>query len=117
MEEAIVVTTAWMRRDWHALLTQMACEILCRIVTRMDLLSQKLQDKGTLYHADMSSLHLAVWKLSTNPLKMQAFHERLLVHILPASESPLQLYKPPDGPSTLAFVLHNIKIPFLHLSV
>ena len=64
VEEAIVIALAWTQRDWYALLIQMACKVPCQLITQMDLLSQRLQDKGTIYHSDLSSLeslHLAAW--------------------------------------------------------
>ena len=44
----------------------------------MDLLSQKLLAKGTLYHSYLKTLRLAAWNLSGRPSRVLAFQRMLL---------------------------------------
>ena len=43
----------------------------------MDLFSQSLLAKGMLYHSDLKTLRLAVWKMSGRPLKVLTFQKTL----------------------------------------
>ena len=62
--EAIVVLPDWPRRGWFNLLLPMAVEQPVKLPIQMDLLSQRLQDKGVLYHPDLQMLQLTAWKLN-----------------------------------------------------
>ena len=93
----------------------MACEVPLLLPVKMDLLSQHLSQKGTLYHSDLKSLKLAAWKLSGVSSKVQAFQKQL---------SP-QPWQPPgdhpeqcttlDGMRSVAGVVNKRLIPFGHL--
>ena len=61
---AIVLVPHWPRQSWYNLLYQMATETPVMFRPRLDLLSQKLIDRGTLYHPDLKTLQLTAWKLN-----------------------------------------------------
>ena len=67
VEEMIVIAPMWPRRSWYILLFKKACDIPCLLPLNMDLLSESLQAKYTLYHLDLKTLRLAAWKLSSKP--------------------------------------------------
>ena len=64
VEEAIVVVPFWPRRPWFPLLLSMASDHPVRFQPEITLLSQRLQDKGILYHPDLLSLSLTAWRLN-----------------------------------------------------
>jgi hypothetical protein len=64
VEEAIVVVPNWPAKVWYPLLLQLAAAPPVQFRLEMDLLSQTLQAKGTLFHPDLPSLHLTAWKLN-----------------------------------------------------
>ena len=64
VEEAIVVVPFWPAREWFPLLCQMATQPPVRFRVETSLLSQHLQDRGTLYHPDLNHLRLTAWKLN-----------------------------------------------------
>ena len=64
VEEAIVVVPNWPTRDWYPLLVQMAVAQPVQFRLELDLLSQTLQARGTLFHPDLSRLRLTAWKLN-----------------------------------------------------
>ena len=61
-QKVIVIAPSCPWRSWYHLLLQMACEIPLLLPCRRDL-SQFLPDKGMLYHTDLQTLRLTVWKL------------------------------------------------------
>ena len=65
-DEVIIITPSWPRRSWYHLL-QMACEVPFQLPHRHNLLSQRLPNKGVLYHTDLETLQLTAWKLSSVP--------------------------------------------------
>ena len=73
VDDVIVITPSWLRRSWYYLFLQMACEIPLLLPCRRDLLSQCLPNKGMLYHTDLLTLRLTVWKLSGVPSMIEAF--------------------------------------------
>ena len=73
VEEVIVIAPSWPRRSWYHLLLQIACEIPLLLPGRRDLLSH-LPDKGMLFHADLKTLTLTAWKLSSVPSRVRVFH-------------------------------------------
>jgi hypothetical protein len=76
VEEAIVIVPYWPRRPWFPLLMNMACEEPVRLPPRLDLLSQELTERGTLYHPEIRRLHLTAWKLNARPGTRPAFPTR-----------------------------------------
>ena len=103
------------RQKTHQLLIEMACEIPVRLPRRMDLLSQKLQDRGTLFHPDLSSLNLTAWKLSADPGRRLAFQRMLSKQPSLPSVTPPELSTRPGGPLTSVGAMDGILIPFLSL--
>ena len=71
--EVIIIAPSWPYRFWDHLLLQMACEILFQLPCLQDLLSQHLPNKGMLYHTDLETLQLTVWKLSGVPPDQRVF--------------------------------------------
>jgi len=67
VEEVIMVAPCWPYRPWFPLLLQLAVDKPVLLSHRIDLLSQKLEGAGTLYHQDLATLHLAAWRLSAAP--------------------------------------------------
>ena len=67
VQEVIMVTPHWPKRQWFPLLLQMASEPPLRLPLRIDLLHQKLADRGVLYHPDLKMLELTAWKLTGDP--------------------------------------------------
>ena len=72
VEEGIVITPCWSRRSLYLLL-QLACVIPILLPRRQDLLSQHLPEKGVLYHTDLETLQLTVWKLSGATSRTRSF--------------------------------------------
>ena len=64
VQEVIMVTPYWPKRQWFPLLLQMATEPPLQLPLRIDLLQQRLVDKGVLYHPDLKTLTLTAWKLN-----------------------------------------------------
>ena len=64
VQEVIMVTPHWPKRQWFPLLLQMATEPPLRLPLRIDLLHQKLADRGVLYHPDLRTLELTAWRLT-----------------------------------------------------
>ena len=64
VEKAIVVLPNWPSQDWYPLLLELALEGPVLFKLEIDLLSQKLQDRGIQYHPNLNWLHLSAWKLS-----------------------------------------------------
>ena len=64
VEEAIVVVPYWPKRVWFPLLLQLATETPVMLPLQIDLLAQRLVDRGMLYHQDLSNLQLSAWKLT-----------------------------------------------------
>ena len=75
-DEVIIITPSWPRRSWYHLL-QMACKIPLLLPCRRNLLSQCQPDKGTLYHTNLQTLRLTVWKLIGMPSRIRAFQTQL----------------------------------------
>ena len=61
---AIVFAPHWPKRTWFPLLQSMAVQAPWILPLERDLLSQKLIDKGTLFHSDLRTLRLAAWRLN-----------------------------------------------------
>ena len=78
----------------------------------MDLLSQRLANKGTLFHPDLKSLRLAAWKLSGVSSKVQAFHRQLLPQPWPSHDNLHDMSTTPDGMHSVAGVVNKRLIPF-----
>jgi len=91
--DVILIAPKWPRRPWYQYLLHMSCEIPRLLPQKLSLLSQVLEDKGTLYHSDPSSLRLVAWRLSGDVSKPKAFQRKL-------SSSQRQRYGNPPGPST-----------------
>jgi hypothetical protein len=66
VEDAIVIAPYWPKRTWFPLLQSMAVEAPWILPVERDLLSQRLPDKGILFHPDLHSLRLAAWRLSVH---------------------------------------------------
>ena len=64
VEEAFVVVPIWPARMWYHFLREMATEAPILFKLEIDLLSQKLQDRGGLYHQDLRHIRLSAWRLS-----------------------------------------------------
>lgn len=64
VREAIVVTPNWTRQDWYPILLRLACEPPTKLRKELGLLSQKIQNRGTLFHPDLETLHLVAWRLN-----------------------------------------------------
>ena len=64
VQEVIMVTPHWPKRQWFPLLLQMATEPPLRLPLRIDLLQQRLVDRGVLYHPDLRTLELTAWRLT-----------------------------------------------------
>ena len=75
VEEAILIAPDWPRREWYPLLEDMLTEKL-PLQLRIDLLSQVLTNRGTLFHPDLPSQRLAAWRLNGKLGKMPAFREK-----------------------------------------
>ena len=71
--DKIVIAPSCPRRSWYHLFLQMACKIPLLLPCRRNLLSHCLPDKGTLFHTDLKTLRLTVWKLSSVPSRVKAF--------------------------------------------
>ena len=108
VEEVIVIAPMWPRRTWYILLLHMAFKIPCLLSLSMDLLSQSLQAKGTLYHSDLKTLRLAAWKLSGRPSRVLAFHS-------PVPDQRHGGSMMADGKPLLAGVMNRVSIPFIQL--
>ena len=78
VEEAIVVVPNWPARPWYHLLQEMATEAPFLFKLEIDLLSQKLQDRGVLYHQDLRQIHLSAWRLSDRRGAKQAIPSQSL---------------------------------------
>ena len=115
VEEVIVIAPTWPRRSWYTLLLQMACEIPCLLPINMDLLSQSLQEKGTLFHSDLKTFRLAAWKLSDRPSRVLDFQPKLLAQ----HSHPPGLHQGEfmmlGGDPMLAGVMNGVLIPFRRL--
>jgi len=85
-EAVILIAPTWPRRSWYHLLLQMACEVPLLLTIKMDLLSQHLSQKGTLYHSDLKSLKLAACPRRCRPFR-SGYHHSLgsYVPIIPNS--------------------------------
>jgi len=114
-EAVILITPTWPRRSWYHLLLQMACEVPLLLSIKMDLLSQRLAQKGTLYHSDLKTLKLAAWKLSGTPSRVLAFQKRLSPQPWQPHASPPEQSTMPDGMLSVAGVVNGKLIPFGHL--
>ena len=77
VDEVIVIAPSWPRRSWCHFLLQMACEIPFRLLCQNDVLSQRLPEKGMLYHTDLVTLQLTAWKLISMPSRAKAFLMKL----------------------------------------
>ena len=104
-EEAIVITPRWPRRSWYHL--QMACEIPLLLPCRQDLLSQHLPDKGILYHTELETLQLMVWKLSSIPSRTRVFLRQLSEQSLLPPVTPLERCTIADERASLAGVVRG----------
>ncbi len=92
-DEVVVVVPTWPRRPWFSLLTSLAIELPRTLPLKFDLLAQRLEDKGTLYHSGLKTLHLGAWKLSGMPCKHKAFRRQLLKLSSTASgQAPVLLF-------------------------
>jgi hypothetical protein len=112
VEEAIVVLPFWPRRPWFPLLLEMACENPVRFRPKLDLLSQKLAGRGTLFHPDIRNLQLTAWKLNANPGKQQAFQKTLSQRrLLPNVPLP-ERYTTNGGAPTASGAPNDTLIPF-----
>ena len=72
VQEAILVAPYWPKRPWFHELLRMASEPPLRFPLEIDLLQQRLQDRGVLYHQDLKMLELTAWKLSAPCGQVQA---------------------------------------------
>ena len=61
-EAAILIAHFWPARQWFTLLQHMAVYPPMTFPLKMNLLSQTLQDKGTLFHDGLAMLNLVAWK-------------------------------------------------------
>ena len=65
VEEAIMVTPNWTRRPWYPILLALSCERgPTGLRKELGLLSQKIQNRGTLFHPDLETLRLVAWRLN-----------------------------------------------------
>ena len=64
VEEVIMVCPYWPNRPWFTLLLQMSIAQPIELPVRIDLLTQRLEGKGVLYHPDLRKLRLTGWRLS-----------------------------------------------------
>ena len=67
VQDVIMVTPHWPKRQWFPLLLQMESEPPLRLRFKIDLLHQKLADRGVLYHPDLETLGLTAWRLTSGP--------------------------------------------------
>ena len=114
-ELVILIVPTWPRRVWYQLLLQLACSPPVLLPLQMDLLSQTLQDKGTLFHTNLKSLRLAAWPLSGLSSSVQAFRQLLSRRHLQPLENPLGLSMTHAGQPGLAGVVSRVPIQFEHL--
>ena len=81
------------------------------------LLSQRLPDKGMLFHTDLKTrlktLRVTAWKLSSIPSRIETFQTQLSRQSLLL---PLEQYTKVGGKVLLAGVAKGAKITFTHLS-
>ena len=117
LEEASVVLVApkWPRRPWYSHLLRLCCGIPRVLPLRRDLLSQELEARGTLFHSELATLQLVVWKLSGNALEVKAF-QRTLLRSQPQPFDPLPARSmTPDGKLGVAGVVDGVSIPLMPL--
>ena len=115
VEEAIAILPLWNARPWFPLVLEMACEIPQLLPWDLDLLSQRLPDKGTLFHPDLKRLRLIAWKLTASPGKAQAFRKRLLTSRWQPENSPPGQSIPSDGRPTFVGAIDDTSIPLSFL--
>ena len=115
VEEAIVVVPNWPARMWYQLLLQMAVDKPVLFKMEIDLMSEKLQARGTLFHPNLKQIHLSVWKLNGK-------HGAVLAT---PSQSPRLPWQPPEprharctkpaGTNMSSGALPNRSLQFLRL--
>ena len=114
-EEVILIVPTWPRRIWYQLLLQLVCSPPFLLPLQMDLLSQTLTGKGTLYHSNLKSLHLAAWRLSGQTSRVQAFQRLLLQQHSRQREPHLEQSMTLDGQHGVAGVVKGVPIRFMPL--
>ena len=113
--EAIVLVPHWPRQSWFNLLLQMATETPVMFHPQSDLLSQVLQDKGTLYHPDLRTLSLTAWRLSGVVGNLPATQGQSLRRPWPHDARLPGRSIPGDGRHTSAGAKNMVCNQFVHL--
>lgn len=72
--ELLLVAPTWPNRPWFPLLLSLLIDFPLRLPDHDRILTQR---RGTIWHQDTESLHLAVWKLSPSVSKRRAFLQQL----------------------------------------
>ena len=115
VEEAIVVVPNWPGRPWYNLLLEIACETPVRFQTSLDLLSQTLPNRGTLFHPDLRKLALTAWKLNAAPGNRPGLLKRSLTRLSRQRDPLPEQSMMPVGLHTLPGAQSGATIPFLCL--
>ena len=115
VEEAIVVLPNWPRRPWYPLLLEMTCTTPVRFHSRLDLLSQTLPARGTLYHPDLRAVNLTAWRLSAAIGRQRGSQPLSSIPHSQQGEPPQGPSTPPDGLLTVPGALSTTSIRFLSL--
>ena len=111
-EVVILVLPTWPRRVWYQLLMQLACSPPIELPLRMDLLSQVLPERGTLYHTSLKSLRLAAWLVSGQPSRVRAFQRQLCAQPSRPPGPRLEQSMMQGGQHGLAGVVNGVPIRF-----
>ena len=96
-----LVAPLWPHRAWFNQLLSLVVETPRVLPQRVDLLSQH---GGHTLHANLSCLHLHVWRLSADPLRREAFLQKLPLSSLRLNDPQLQRFTTPSGKFSLVGV-------------